>query len=425
MLSLGPVSPRAAFELIRESIDSWIDDYAPSMGAALAYYTVFSIAPLLMIVITVAGVIFGAEAARGEVVSELNGLIGAEGAQVVEDMLVAVSEPAASTVTAILGVVALVVGATTVFAELQSALDRIWRVPQRQKSSGLFALLRARLLSFGMILGIGFLLVVSLLLSAGISAMGREWGPLLGIDEAVGHVLDTVISLVLTTVVFAMIYKIMPRTKIRWFDVWLGAIVTALLFTLGKFLIGLYIGKSGVASGYGAAGSLVVLLLWVYYAAQIFLLGAEFTWHFAQRFGSLRHSGQPAPPTAPTAPIGGRAPVMVDEHARGDATRHPVKTGNDGVTPIVALYVDEIVNAAVKAGEQGQATAVDIADAAEKAFTHFRTVAGPDKQALRNRLRELAQALVVAAEAGHHSGDTRDLIQFGVSYVEAYLHRTH
>lgn len=161
MLSLGPVSPRAAFELIRESIDSWIDDYAPSMGAALAYYTVFSIAPLLMIVITVAGVIFGAEAARGEVVSELNGLIGAEGAQVVEDMLVAVSEPAASTVTAILGVVALVVGATTVFAELQSALDRIWRVPQRQKSSGLFALLRARLLSFGMILGIGFLLVVS------------------------------------------------------------------------------------------------------------------------------------------------------------------------------------------------------------------------------------------------------------------------
>ncbi|WP_428979345.1 YihY/virulence factor BrkB family protein [Cupriavidus oxalaticus] len=421
MLSLGPVSPRAAFELIRESINSWIDDYAPSMGAALAYYTVFSIAPLLMIVITVAGVIFGADAARGEVVSELNGLIGTEGAEVVEDMLIAVSEPAASTVTAIIGVVALLIGATTVFAELQSALDRIWRVPQRQKSSGLFSLLRARLLSFGMILGIGFLLVVSLLLSAGISAMGREWGPLLGVDEAVGHALDTIISLVLTTVVFAMIYKIMPRTKIRWFDVWLGAVVTALLFTLGKFLIGLYIGKSGVASGYGAAGSLVVLLLWVYYAAQIFLLGAEFTWHFAQRFGSMRHSGQPAPPIAP---IRGRAQVVVDEQARGDAIRHPVMTGNDGVTPIVALYVDEIVNAAVKAGEQGQATAVAIADAAEKAFIHFRSAAGSDKRALRNRLRELAQALVVSAEAGHHSGDTRDLIKFGVSYVEAYLHRT-
>ncbi|MBP0631666.1 MULTISPECIES: YihY/virulence factor BrkB family protein [unclassified Cupriavidus] len=421
MPSLDPVSPRAAFELIRESIKSWIDDYAPSMGAALAYYTVFSIAPLLMIVITVAGVIFGAEAARGEVVSELNGLIGAEGAEAVEEMLVAVSEPAASTITATLGVVALLVGATTVFAELQSALDRIWRVPQRQKSSGLFSLLRARLLSFGMILGIGFLLVVSLLLSAGISALGREWGPLLGIDEAVGHALDTVISLVLTTVVFAMIYKIMPRTKIRWFDVWLGAVVTALLFTLGKFLIGLYIGKSGVASGYGAAGSLVVLLLWVYYAAQIFLLGAEFTWHFAQRFGSLRHSGQPQP----TAPIRGRAQVVVDEHAQGDAARHPVKAGDDGVTPIVALYVDEIVTAAVKAGEQGQATAVAIADAAEKAFTHFRSAAGSDRQALRNRLRELAQALVVSAEAGHHSGDTRNLIKFGVSYVEACLHRTH
>jgi membrane protein len=286
----GHLSLRAAAELIRDSVNSWIDDYAPSMGAALAYYTVFSIAPLLVIVITVAGVIFSTDAARNQVVGELTGLIGDQGAEAIQEMLVAVSKPAASTLTAVLGVLALLVGATTVFAELQSALDRIWRVPQRQKTSGLFSLIRTRLLSFGMILGIGFLLVVSLLFSAALSALGREWGPLLGINEAVGHVLDSIVSLVLLTVVFAMIYKIMPRTKIRWFDVWLGAAVTAVLFTLGKFLIGLYIGKTAVASGYGAAGSLVVLLVWVYYAAQIFLLGAEFTWHFARRFGSLKHS---------------------------------------------------------------------------------------------------------------------------------------
>ncbi|WP_042886177.1 YihY/virulence factor BrkB family protein [Cupriavidus necator] len=288
-LSAIASSPRLLYELLRDTVSAWIDDYAPSMGAALAYYTVFSIAPLLLIVISVAGVVFGAEAARGEVVAQLQGLLGPDGAKTIETMLLAVSEPAASTLTAVLGVFVLLVGATTVFAELQSALDRIWRVPERRKTSGILALLRARLLSFGMILGIGFLLVVSLVLSAAISALNRLWGPLFGLEELIGHVLDMIVSLVLITLVFAMIYKIMPRVKVRWPDVWLGAGVTALLFTLGKFLIGLYIGKSGVANGYGAAGSLVVLLLWVYYSAQIFLLGAEFTWQYARRFGSRRH----------------------------------------------------------------------------------------------------------------------------------------
>ncbi|WP_454752033.1 YihY/virulence factor BrkB family protein [Cupriavidus necator] len=287
-LSVIVSSPRLLFELLRDTVSAWIDDYAPSMGAALAYYTVFSIAPLLLIVISVAGVVFGAEAACGEVVAQLQGLLGPDGAKTIETMLLAVSEPAASTLTAVLGVFVLLVGATTVFAELQSALDRIWRVPERRKISGILALLRARLLSFGMILGIGFLLVVSLVLSAAISALNRLWGPLFGAEELIGHLLDMIVSLVLITVVFAMIYKIMPRVKVRWPDVWLGAAVTALLFTLGKFLIGLYIGKSGVANGYGAAGSLVVVLLWVYYSAQIFLLGAEFTWQYARRFGSRR-----------------------------------------------------------------------------------------------------------------------------------------
>lgn len=294
MSSSPSLTPREAFQLVRDSVASWWDDDAASMGAALAYYTVFSIAPLLLIVVTVAGLVFGPEAARGEVVEQLRVLLGEEGARSVEAMLLAVSRPAASTLPAAIGTLVMLVGATAVFAELQDALDRIWRVPKCQRASGIVALLRTRLLAFGMILAVGFLLVVSLLLSAGISAMGQLWEPLLGRGEFIGHLLDAILSWGLITVVFAVIYKIMPRSKVHWPDVWLGAIVTALLFTLGKLLIGLYIGKTGVASAYGAAGSLVVLLLWVYYSAQIFLLGAEFTRHYSERFGSERKPSQDA-----------------------------------------------------------------------------------------------------------------------------------
>ncbi|MGO4279740.1 membrane protein [Cupriavidus sp. OV038] len=297
-----PISLHQAYGLMRDSVTAWMDDYAPSMGAALAYYTVFSIAPLLLIVISVAGMVFGAEAARGAVMSEFSGLIGAEGAEAIENMLLALSDPGLSTLTALVGTVTLAIGATTVFAELQSALDRIWQVPERRKASGILELLRSRLLSFGMVLGIGFLLIVSLLASAGLAALGRVWGPLFE-GELLGHALDLLVSVVLVTVVFAMIYKIMPHAAVRWPDVWLGATVTAVLFSIGKFLIGLYIGKSGVASGYGAAGSLVVLLMWVYYSAQIFLLGAEFTWLYANRYGSLKHAAPrevPAPSATPT-----------------------------------------------------------------------------------------------------------------------------
>jgi membrane protein len=233
-------------------------------------------------------VVFGADAARGAVVTQLQGFIGTEGAKAIEDMLAATRSPGMSSLTTLIGSVALLVGATTVFAELQSALDRIWRIPERQKFSGIWALLRGRVLSFGMILGIGFLLIVSLLASAGLAALSRVWAPLFGDGEAVAHAVDFVVSLVIVTTVFALIYKVMPRAHVRLRDVWLGAFVTALLFTVGKILIGLYIGKTGVASGYGAAGSLVILLLWVYYSSQIFLLGAEFTWLYAHRFGSLR-----------------------------------------------------------------------------------------------------------------------------------------
>jgi membrane protein len=193
----------------------------------------------------------------------------------------------------------LLIGATSVFAELQDALDRIWRAPKRSKA-GIWSLLRSRLLSLGMIMGIGFLLMVSLVVSAALAALGKLWGPLFADWEILANVIDFLVSFVFTTTVFAMIYKIMPRVKVAWADVWIGAAVTALLFTIGKFLIGLYIGKSGLTSGFGAAGSLVVMLLWVYYSAQIFLMGAEFTWAYALTFGSRK--AQPVPAAAPAIP---------------------------------------------------------------------------------------------------------------------------
>ena len=174
------------------------------------------------------------------------------------------------------------------FGELQDTLDHIWRAPERDKSAGLWGLLRSRFLSFGMILGIGFLMIVSLVLSSALAVLGKFWGPALQGWAVLANVLNLVLGFALTTAVFAMIYKIMPRVRIHWRDVWVGAAVTSLLFTAGKSLIGLYIGKTGVASGFGAAGSLVVILVWVYYSAQIFLFGAEFTWAYAHTYGSRR-----------------------------------------------------------------------------------------------------------------------------------------
>ena len=277
--------------LVKEAVSAWIDDYAPSMGAALSYYTVFSLAPLLVIVVSVAGLVFGTEAVRGELFGQIAGLMGPEAAKGIQDMLANVSKPSAGALGTVIGSVVLLVGATTVFAELQDALDRIWRAPAREKTGGLWALLRARLLSFGLILGVAFLLVVSLVVGAAISALGKWWGGWFAGWEAVAQLINVVVGFGLTTAVFALIYKIMPRVKVGWGDVWMGAAVTALLFTIGRFLIGLYIGKTGVASGFGAAGSVAVIFVWVYYSAQIFLVGAEFTWVYAQRLGSRRPQG--------------------------------------------------------------------------------------------------------------------------------------
>jgi len=286
------MSPKTVLDLCRKSINAWIDDFAPSMGAAIAYYTAFSLAPLLVIVIAVAGAVFGREAVQGEVAEQLTGLLGRDAAVAVQGLVAAASDHERGLVAGLISVAVLLVGATTVFAELQSALDRIWHVPEREKPQGVWAVLRARLLSFGLILALAFLLMVSLVISAVVTAFGSWAGGLMPGTTVLLAALNIAVSVGMTTVLFAMIYKFMPSVPIGWRDVWVGAGVTAVLFEIGKAVIGLYLGRSGVTESFAAAGSLVVVLAWVYYAAQVFLLGAEFTKVHADAHGS--RSGEKA-----------------------------------------------------------------------------------------------------------------------------------
>lgn len=286
--------PQQLFQLCKKAVQAWSDDYAPSMGAAISYYTMFSIAPLLLIVIAVAGYLFGEEAVRGEIVDQLGGLMGTDAAAGVQALLANAAQPEKGMVAGIIGAVVLVVGATTVFAELQSALDRIWHVSREDKRGGALAMLWARMLSFGLILGLAFLMMVSLVVSAFLAALGSWVGALLPGWELLLQVINIVIAFATMTLLFAMIYKYMPSTRIAWRDVWVGAAVTSLLFQVGKTAIALYLGRSGMTEAFAAAGSLVAVLAWVYYAAQIFLLGAEFTKVYAQEHGSMK--GQVLPP---------------------------------------------------------------------------------------------------------------------------------
>ena len=286
MLTVGVL--RTSWSVAKQVGNSWLDDGVLSMGAALSYYTLFSLAPLLLIVISLAGMVFGEDAARGAIQSQLQSLMGERAALAVQDLVASAHHPAEGAMATAIGVLLLLVGATSVFGELQDALDRIWRVPARSASSGWITLLRSRLLSFGMILAVGFLLVVSLVASASLAALGRWWESLLGGWLLLATLINDTLAFVLVAAMFAIIYKVMPRVHVAWRDVWIGAFFTAALFTLGKSLIGAYIGHSGVASVFGAAGTLVVILLWIYYSAQIFLIGATFTWVYANALGSRR-----------------------------------------------------------------------------------------------------------------------------------------
>ena len=322
------------WQLVKAAGSAWVDDAAPSMGAALAYYTVFSIAPLLLLLIALAGLIYGQDAARGEIVGQLGGMMGQEGASAIEGLLKSTSDTGGSIIATVVSLVTLLIGATTVFGELQTDLDRIWKAPKAAKPDGVWGMIRTRILSFGLIIGIGFVLIVSLALSAALAALGKWWSGAFGNWNILLQIVNFLVSFGVITAMFALVYKVMPSVPIQWHDVWIGSAVTALLFTIGKFLIGLYIGKSSVASGFGAAGSLIVLLVWVYYSTQIFLLGAEFTYVYAHKAGS--RVGQPEPAKQDSGNVPEKSP-------QGTTGRPPLPQSRAGVeerqlAPAVVAY---------------------------------------------------------------------------------------
>lgn len=277
---------REAFSMLREAASDWLEDEAPQQGAALAFYSLLSLAPLLMIAIAIAALFFGEEAARGELNDQIKDLVGREGAKATETMIENAHRPDSGILATVVGIGTLLFGASGVFLQLQATLNRIWDVPPKE-SGGIWNLVWGRFLSFAMVLVIGFLLLASLVLSAVIAGAGEYLSEIFPGLEAWLQTANTLTSFIIVTVLFALIFKVLPDTSIAWRDVWIGAILTSLLFTIGKFLIGIYIGKSSLASGYGAAGSMVVLIVWVYYSAQIMFFGAELAHVYAVRHGSL------------------------------------------------------------------------------------------------------------------------------------------
>ena len=275
--------------LLKLTYQEWKEDKASRLAAALAYYTIFSLAPLLIIVIAIAGFFWQKAAVQSQVMSQIQGLVGVQGATFVSNLLTSASNPSRGIFATIIGFITLLLGALGAFNELQDALNTIWNVKE-EETKGLVQSLKKtlfnKLLSFAMILGIGFLLLVSLVISAGLSAVQTYLGSILPFSEFVSQLINLAISIAVIAVLFALIYKFLPDAEIAWRDVWLGAFVTAVFFSLGKTLIGLYLGSRAVGSSFGAAGSLVLLLVWIYYSAQILFFGAEFTQVYANTMGS-------------------------------------------------------------------------------------------------------------------------------------------
>ena len=294
------MNPQAIFALLKQTVSEWLEDRASRLGAGLAYYTAVSLAPLLIILIAIAGFVLGRQAVEGQVVAQIQGLVGKTGAEAIQAMIASASQPKAGIIATVVSIATLLFGASGVFGALQDALNTIWEVTPKP-GRGMLGMLRDRFVSFTMLLGVGFLLLVALVLSAALAALGKFLGGLLPIPEAVLQAMNFVISFGVITLLFALIYKILPDAEIRWSDVWTGAAVTALLFTIGKFVLGLYLGKSSAGSAYGAAGSLIVVLLWVYYSAQILFFGAEFTQVYANTYGSRVVPSPNAVPLTPEA----------------------------------------------------------------------------------------------------------------------------
>jgi membrane protein len=313
----------SAWTITKDTISQFMDDNAMRLGAALAFYTALSFAPLVLLAITIAGQVWGTEAASGELVDQMNQLVGPSGAQVMQSVIANSHESAGTGLAAVIGIVVLLFGATGVFAELQDSLNAIWNVRPREGST-IKEFLRKRLLSLGMILGIGFLLLVSLIASAVISfALGVLRHGLPGID-VLWRVADLGVSLGVFTLLFALIYKFVPDVRLAWRDVWVGAAVTAVLFAIGRELIGLYVGRAAPGSAYGAAGSLIALLIWVYYSALIFFLGAEFTQVLACHAGRKLEVEDHAEPT----------PCDDEEAAARPLVAHPAAPSADRPAPL-------------------------------------------------------------------------------------------
>jgi membrane protein len=321
MKSLRELGP-----LAKRTFSEWNKHDASTLGASLSYYTVLSMAPLLVIAISIAGIFFGRKAAQGEIVNQVTGLVGPSGAQAIEGMLAHAKSPAAGIVATLIGFVVLLIGASGVFTQLRKALNRIWEVEPKE-TSGLWDMLREEFFSFAMVVGIGFLLLVSLVVSAVLTGMQKFASGYL--PAGILEVVNFLVSLAVITGLFAAIYRVVPERRLPWRTLWVGSLATGILCTIGKVLIGLYLGRASVASAYGAAGSLVVLLMWVYYSSQLFLFGAEFTRLYAKESGALdgpanKRNNKPAPPQARA--VDGR---LVDEprafrhNLPRDSTRPP------------------------------------------------------------------------------------------------------
>ena len=311
--------------MLKDTVSAYIDDECLSRGAAIAYFTVFSIAPLVVICVAMAGLVFGDEAASGAVSAQLSGLMGDQGAEAVEAMVESAGNKSSGIIATFVGIGTLLLTATGVLGELQSTLNKIWKT---EEPAGVTGLLKARAVSLGLVAALGFLLLVSLVISAVISALGNYLSRVVPGAELLLQVVNFVVSFALVSALFAAVYKILPAKPIAWKDVLVGAVATAFLFTVGKTLIGLYIGSSSVATSYGAAGALVIVLLWVYYSSQIFLLGAEFTKVWATHRGSVAAEGLDAPADAP---------VVTGAGAHVEVARRAARRGNTRWIDVIAV----------------------------------------------------------------------------------------
>ncbi len=279
------VSPKSIWNLLKASVKAWIDDKAPRLGAALSFYTIFAIPPVFVIALFLASIVFNPEAVRSQMFSEVGGLIGQKSSEAIQSAMVAQSQSHKGTFAGIVAIVTLIVTATGLFIELQDALNTIWKV-KTKPGHGLTGFVRNRVLSFAMIVGVAFLLLVSLVVSAALAGLSKYVNELLPGVGFLTVAANDILSFIVITVLFALIFKILPDVKIAWRDVWVGGATTSLLFTGGKFLLGWYLGRSTMVSAYGAAGSIILVLLWVYYSAQILFFGAEITKVYATRFGT-------------------------------------------------------------------------------------------------------------------------------------------